>query len=56
LRALVPASKAWYSVPVILDGEPRALTNRANAKTQFFAAPSLERRGAVQAGRDQLAT
>jgi hypothetical protein len=43
-------------VPIILDGEPRALTNRANTQTKCVAAPSLKARGRVKASRNQFTT
>jgi hypothetical protein len=43
-------------VPIIRDGQPRTLTNRANAKTKYFAAPSFKRRGRIKTSRDQLTT
>ena len=42
-RALLATSKAWGAVPVVRDGEPCALTNRANAQTKCLAAPCFER-------------
>jgi hypothetical protein len=39
-------------VPIIRDGEPRTLTNRANAHTECLAAPSLKRTGGVKASRN----
>jgi hypothetical protein len=42
-------------VPIIGDSESRALTNRANAQTEYLAAPSLKRTGRAETGRNQLA-
>jgi hypothetical protein len=50
------ASKAWRSMAVIRDGQPRALTNRADAQTECLAAPSLKGRGRIKAGCNQLTT
>jgi hypothetical protein len=43
-------------VPIILNSELRGLTNRANAETKCFAAPSLKRKGGIKTSREQLAT
>ena len=43
-------------MPIILDSELHGLTNRANAKTKCFAAPSLKRKGRIKTSREQLAT
>jgi hypothetical protein len=40
----------------ILNGELRALANRANAKTKGLAAPSLKGTGRVETRRNQLTT
>ena len=42
-------------MPIIGDGESRALTNRANAQTECLAAPSLKRAGRAETSRNQLA-
>ena len=56
LRAVSPAAKAWRAVSVILNGEPRGLANRANAKTKGLAAPSLKGTGRVETRGNQLTT
>ncbi len=43
-QAVPPALEVWCAVPIILDDEPRALTNRADAKTKCSPAPSFKRR------------
>jgi hypothetical protein len=42
-------------VPVILNGEARGLTNRANANAEDFATPSLKGYDRVGPGLDKLA-
>jgi hypothetical protein len=55
-RSVPLATKTGGAVPIIGDSEPRALTNRANAQTEYLAAPSLKRRGRIKTSRNQLAT
>ena len=43
-------------MPIILDAEQRSLSNRANAKTKCFAAPSLKRTGGIKTYREQFTT
>jgi hypothetical protein len=42
-------------MPIIGHGEPRTLTNRANAQTECLAAPSLKRTGRAETSRNQFA-
>ena len=55
-QAVPPALEVWCAVPIILDDEPRALTNRADAKTKCSPAPSFKRRVRIETRRGQLAT
>jgi hypothetical protein len=55
-RAVSSAPKVWRTARIILNGEPRALTNRANAQTECLAAPSLKGTGRVETRRNQLTT
>jgi hypothetical protein len=43
-------------MPIIGDGEPRTLTNRANAKTKCLAAPNLKLTRWVETSRNQITT
>jgi hypothetical protein len=40
---------------VFRDGQPRTLTNRANAQAECLAAPSLKGGGRAETSRNQLA-
>ena len=50
------AGGAAYHARIILNGEPRALANRANAKTKGLAAPCFKRTGRIVTGRNQYTT
>lgn len=55
-RAVPPAPEVRRTARIILNGEPRALANRANAKTKGLAAPCFKRTGRIVIGRNQYTT